>query len=131
MSNDACQYELYLSIEGDVDDSELDQQQIYLRNELKELNGIGDVNQIKIGKLPPGARAVELVAIGALAVTFKQAGVFDAIVSVIKSWIEHGNRRKEKRKVVVKRPDGTMLEFDGYSLKDIEGFEGAPGVDCS
>jgi hypothetical protein len=48
--------------------------------------------------------------------------VFDAVVSMLKSWIESGNRRKEKRKVVIKRPDGTVVEFDGYSLKEIGGF---------
>jgi hypothetical protein len=59
-------------------------------------------------------------------VALKQAGVFDAVVSTLKAWIESGNRRKQRRKVVIKRPDGTMLEFDGYSLKEIGGFGDLP-----
>jgi hypothetical protein len=63
-----------------------------------------------------------LVVIGGLAVALKQSGVFDAVVSMLKAWIESGNRRKEKRKVVIKCPDGTMLQFGGYSLNEIGNF---------
>jgi hypothetical protein len=63
-------------------------------------------------------------ASGGLALVLKRAGVFDAVVSVLKSWIGHGERRREKRKVVVKRPDGTVMEFDRYNLKEIGRFGG-------
>lgn len=121
MSNEGERYELYLCVDSQVDENELDQMRIYLQNELKELDGVVETTQIAAGKAPEGARAVDLVVIGGLALALKQAGVFDAVEQVLKSWIEGGNRRKEKRKVVIKRPDGTVLSFDGYSLKDIVG----------
>jgi predicted histidine transporter YuiF (NhaC family) len=96
---------------------------------LKELEGVTRVEQISAGKAPEATRAIDLVVIGGLAVALKQSGVFDAVVQVLKAWIESGNRRKEKRKVVIKRPDGTVLQFDGYSLKDVGGFGGLPVTD--
>jgi len=121
MTNGAGHCELYLVVSGGTDEEELDQSRRTLQRELNELEGVTKVEQLSGGKAPENARAVDLVVIGGLAVALKQAGVFDAVVNVLKAWIEHGNRRKEQRKVVIKRPDGTTLEFDGYSLKEIGG----------
>jgi Effector Associated Constant Component 1 len=123
MSTNADSYELYLQVPEGADDEELDSQRRNLQRELNELDGVDRVDQISAGKAPDNARAIGLVIVGALAVALKKSGAFDAIVSVLKAWIESGNRRKEKRKVVIKRPDGTMLEFDGYSLKEIGKLE--------
>jgi hypothetical protein len=128
MSNGANQYELYLAVDGGADDEERDQYRRHLQRELSELEGVTRVEQISAGKAPEGARAIDLVVIGGLALALKQAGVFDAVVTMLKAWVESGNKRKEKRKVVIKRPDGTALEFDGYSLKEIGGFGDLPGT---
>jgi hypothetical protein len=127
MSNGVDYYELYLAA-GGADDEELDQQRRDLQRELSELEGVTQVEQISAGQAPEGARAVDLVVIGGLALALEQAGVFDAVVAVLKAWIEGGNKRKEKRKVVIKRRDGTALEFDGYSLKEIGGFGDLSGT---
>jgi hypothetical protein len=129
MSNGAEHYELYLEIGDSADEEERDQHRRNLQRELKELEGVTGVEQISAGKAPEGTRAIDLVVIGGLAVALKQSGVFDAMVQVLKAWIESGNRRKEKRKVVIKRADGTVLQFDGYSLKDVGGFGGLPVTD--
>jgi Effector Associated Constant Component 1 len=126
MSNGAGNYELYLAVGGGADDEEVDEYRRALQWELNELEGVARVDQISAGKAPEGTRAIDLVVIGGLAVALKQAGMFDAVVSTLKAWIESGNRRKQRRKVVIKRPDGTMLEFDGYSLKEIGGFGDLP-----
>jgi hypothetical protein len=123
MSSDAGSYELYLAVPEGADDQELDEHRRNLQRELNELDEVDRVDQIGAGKAPDNARAIDLVIVGALAVALKKSGAFDAIVSVLKAWIERGNRRREKRKVVIKRPDGSMLEFDGYSLKEIGKFE--------
>jgi Effector Associated Constant Component 1 len=119
MSSSLGDYELYLEVGEGADDDELDQYRRSLQGELNELDGINYVRQISAGEAPEGSRAIDMVVIGALAVALKQSGVFDAVVQVLKTWIENGARRKEKRKVVIKRPDGTMLQFDGYNLKEI------------
>ena len=119
MSSNADNYEIYLQVPEGADDQELDEHRLNLQRELNEVDGVDRVDQISAGQAPENARAIDLVVIGALAVALKKSGAFDAIVSVLKTWIESGNRRKEKRKVVIKRPNGTMLEFDGYSLKEI------------
>jgi hypothetical protein len=127
MNNDAGHYEFYLAVEGDAADEERDRQRIQLQTELNDLEGVARVSQISAGKAPAGTRAIDLVVIGGLAVALKQAGVFDAVVRMLKAWIESGNRRKEKRKVVIKRPDGIIVEFDGYSLREIGGFPDTGG----
>jgi Effector Associated Constant Component 1 len=119
MSSDPGNYELYLQVPEGVDEQELDEHRRNLQRDLRELDEVGRVDQISAGTAPENARAIDWVIVGALAVALKKSGAFDAVVSVLKSWIESGNRRKEKRKVVIKRSDGTMLEFDGYSLKEI------------
>jgi hypothetical protein len=116
------EYELQLVVEADITDDELDQHRRTLQAELNALDDVATAGQISVGKAPDGSRAEDLLLLGAIAVSLKQAGVFDAIVSVLKTWIETGNRRKEKRKVIIKRPDGATLQFDGYSLKEIEGL---------
>lgn len=126
MSSDADNYELYLQIPEGGDDQELDEHRRILQKELSDVDGVDRVREISAGKAPENARAIDLVVIGAVALALKKAGAFDAVVSVLKTWIESGNRRKEKRKVVIKRPNGTVVQFDGYSLKDVSSL---PGVE--
>ena len=128
MSNDAGHCELYLAVGSGADDEELDQYRRALQRELNELEGVARVDQISAGDAPENARSLDLLTIGALGLALKNSGVFDAVVRVLKAWIESGNRRKERRKVVIKRPDGTMLQFDGYGLKEISGFGDGPGA---
>jgi hypothetical protein len=127
MSNGADHYELYMQV-GGADEEERDQSRRNLQRELNELEGVTRTEQISLGRAPESTRAIDLVAIGALALTLKQAGVFDAVVAVLKTWIERGNQRKQKRKVVIKRPDGTILEYDGYNLKEIGDSSGLTGT---
>jgi hypothetical protein len=125
MSEQVDRYELYLEV-GGADDEELDQYSRDLQRELNELEDVTHLEQITTGKAPEGSRAIDLVLVGGVALALKQAGVFDAVVAVLKAWIDVGNRRKEKRKVIIKRPDHSVLEFDGYSLKEITRVDKVP-----
>jgi hypothetical protein len=107
MSNGAEHYELYLVVDGGADEEELDRQRIQLQTDLNDLDG---VTPNFGGQGPGGCQGIDLVVIGGLAVALKQAGVFDAVVQVLKAWVERGNQRKEKRKIVIKRPDATVLD---------------------
>jgi Effector Associated Constant Component 1 len=127
MSNVTEKYELYLAASGATDE-QLDEERRNLQRELNELDDVEGVKQISAGTAPANARAIDLVIIGGLALALKQAGVFDAVVNVLKEWIEQGNRRKERRKVLIKRSDGTVLEFDGYSFKEIRELGDVPGA---
>lgn len=127
MSSDPGSYELYLQVPEGADEQELDEHRLNLQRELNEIDGVDRVREISAGKAPENTYAIDLVVIGALAIALKKSGAFDAIVQVLKSWIESGNRRKEKRRVVIKRPDGAVVEFDGYSLKEINKLENPSG----
>jgi hypothetical protein len=129
MSSDVGHYELYFAVDGGCDENTLDQYRRTVQNELKELDGVDRIAQISKGEPHEGARSDTLVEIGALAFALKQSGAFDAVVQILKSWIESGNRRREKRKVIIKRPDGTVIEFDSYSLKEIGAIDRLPRAD--
>ena len=104
MSNDVGHYELYFAVDGGCDENTLDQYRRTVQNELKELDGVDRIAQISKGEPPEGARSDTLVEIGALAFALKQSGAFDAVVQILKSWIESGNRRKKNGKSSLSAP---------------------------
>jgi len=71
-----------------ADDERLEALSAALRRELMALDVV-DVEKIADGEVPPGARAVELAAVGALLVVFKEsAQLVTGIVSAIRSWLQ-------------------------------------------
>jgi hypothetical protein len=98
-------------IELAVDDAEaeeLDRLTANLRRELLQLD-IDDVTRLREGPPPPGARAVELVALGSLIVAVgKAAGALAGVVRAAQGWLG----RKPDRKVRLEI-DGDVLELSG------------------
>lgn len=73
--------------EDRADDERLEALTSALRRELSALD-VDDVTVVHEGELPPGARAVEIAAVGALLVVFRQsAELVKSIVTTIRSWL--------------------------------------------
>jgi hypothetical protein len=128
MSNGEGRYEIFLLVTGRVDDEELDRERIYLQNELKELEGVVEIGQISPGEVPEGARAIDLVVVGAVALALRQAGVFHGVENVVKEWIKRGEQHRERRKVVIKSPNGASEEYTGYSPGEVRKMRLNPGI---
>jgi hypothetical protein len=95
--------------EPDADAEDVAEATIQLRRELLEL----DVDAVEIpsaGEPPPGTRAAELVALGALAVTIAKSQLLPAVVAVIQSWLSRSRHRSIKLEL-----DGDVLELTGLS----------------
>ena len=77
-----------LGVEGaaDSDQQELDQLTAQLRSRLLELD-VDDVEPLRGGDIPPGARPVDPITVGALVVTLVPP-LLEAVVSLVRSWME-------------------------------------------
>jgi hypothetical protein len=75
-------------LEDRADDAQLETLSAALRRELMALE-VEDVERIRAGQPPPGARAVEVAAVGALLVIFKEsAQLVTGIVTAVRSWLQ-------------------------------------------
>jgi hypothetical protein len=83
----------------------------YLRQELRELD-VDDVARAPGGDAPPGSRAVDPAAIGALLVTLSGAATsINEIVTVVRGWLARGSTPRTVRIEM----DGDVLELSGAS----------------
>ena len=83
-----------------------------LRRELLDL----DVEAVEVppaGEPPSGAGAVELAALGALAVTVAKSQLLGAVVAAVWSWLAGQPQHSIKPEL-----DGDVLELTGLSSKD-------------
>jgi hypothetical protein len=98
---------------GPDDDAEqLAEASMQLRRELLEL----DVDAVEVpsaGEPPPGTRAVELAALGALVVTVARSQLLGPVVAAIRSWLAGHQQRSIKLEL-----DGDVLELTGVSSKE-------------
>ena len=82
---------------------------LQLRRELLDL----DVDAVELpsaGEPPPGSRAVELAALGALVVTVAQSQLLASVVAAVRSWLASSPRRSIKLEL-----GGDVLELAGVS----------------
>jgi hypothetical protein len=82
---------------------------LQLRRELLEL----DVEAVEIphtGEPPPGARAVDVAALGTLVVTVAQSQLLASVVAAVQSWLSSSHRRGIKLEL-----GGDVLELAGVS----------------
>lgn len=96
----------------DGDAEEVAQATSQLRRELLGLD-VDAVDVPEAGEPPPGSRAVEVAALGALVVKFANSQLLAAVVATIRSWLAGSSRRSIKLEL-----DGDALELTGVSSKE-------------
>ncbi len=93
----------------DADAEEVAEATAQLRRELLDL----DVDAVELppaGEPPPGSRAVDLAAIGALVVTVAQSPLLASVLAAVRSWLAGSQRRSIKLEL-----GGDVLELTGVS----------------
>jgi hypothetical protein len=105
---------LHLQVDGgaDADDEEVAELTQALRQELLQLD-VEAVEPAVGGEVPPGAKAVEALAVGGLIVSLvKSAGMLGAVVDTVQSWLARLGSRSVKLEL-----DGDVLEVTGISAQ--------------
>jgi hypothetical protein len=83
-----------------------------LRRELLDLD-VEAVEQPAAGPPPPGAKGVELAALGTLVVTLAKSQLLSGVVVAVRSWLAGQQQRSIKLEL-----DGDVLELSGLSSKE-------------
>ena len=118
MSENVSTLVVELSVEGG-DPVELDELTRQLRAEMNELE-VESVEEVSAGQAPSGTKAVDMAAIGQLAVTLAPSLV-PPLFELLKSWVE----RKPSTPVKITVKSGrksTQIEYDPSrtSARDVE-----------
>ena len=118
MSEPSAELLIELSLEGS-DTEELDELARQLRAEVEELN-IDSIEQVSAGPAPQGTKAVDMAAIGQMAVTLAPT-IVPPLFDVLKSWVERKPSTPVKVKVKVGKRTA-QIEYDPtkISAKDLE-----------
>jgi hypothetical protein len=103
---------IQLGVGPDDDAEEVAEATLQLRHELLELD-VDAVELPKTGEAPPGTRAVELAALGALAVTVAKSQLLGPVVAAIRAWLAASPQRSIKLEL-----DGDTLELTGLSSNE-------------
>ncbi len=93
----------------DADAEEVANATLQLRRELLDLD-VGAVEVPRPGEAPPGTRAVELAALGALVISIAKPGVLAAVVAAVRSWLSRSRHRSIKLVL-----GGDVLELTGVA----------------
>jgi hypothetical protein len=88
---------------------DVDEATLQLRRELLDLD-VDAVELPRAGEPPPGARAVELAALGGLVVTVGQSQLLTAVVAAVRSWLASSRGRSIRLEL-----GGDVLELAGVS----------------
>jgi hypothetical protein len=102
---------IHVSVGSDAEAEEIAGATLQLRRELLEL----DVDSVELpaaGEPPPGARAVELAAIGAL-VVLARSQLLTEVMATVRSWLAGRQQRSIRLEL-----DGDVLELTGASSKE-------------
>ena len=91
----------------DAEAEEVADATMQLRRELLDLD-VSAVEVPQAGEPPPGTRAVELAAHGALAVSIAKPELLTAVVAVVRSWLSRSQHRSIKLVL-----GGDVLELTG------------------
>jgi hypothetical protein len=94
------------------DAEEVAQATLQLRRELLELD-VDTVETLRAGEPPPGSRAVDVAAVGALVVNVADSQLLAAVVAAVRSWLAGSSRRSIKLEL-----GGDALELTGVSSKE-------------
>jgi hypothetical protein len=96
----------------DGDAEETAEATLRLRRELLDL----DIDAVEVpgsGEPPPGSRAVDVAALGALLVHLADSEMLAGVVAAVRSWLSGSSRRSIKLEL-----DGDVLELRGVSSQE-------------
>jgi hypothetical protein len=101
--------------EQDADAERLDELTSSLRQELLRLD-VEDVTALRAGAPPPGARGLDVAAVGSLLVALgSSAGGVGAVISAITGWLSRGLGPHRSVRLEI---DGDVLELSETSAAD-------------
>jgi hypothetical protein len=108
--------EIRLQLAEDGADAErLDALTGYLRRELLQLD-VEEVSRVQAGEVPPGARAIDVLALGGLVVSLGRAATgLQQVVAAIRRWLSSGDGIRRTVKIEI---DGDILELSEVSLAE-------------
>jgi hypothetical protein len=113
MSQQVARLSVLVDAGPGADAEELDELTLQLRRELCDLE-VESVELARSSRAPAGARAVDVLALGTLAVTLvKSSAVLTAVVNAVQAWLTAPGRRRVKLEL-----DGDVLEVTGLSAAD-------------
>jgi len=101
-----------VSVGPDADADEVAKATLQLRRELLDLD-VDAVEAAGAGEPPPGSRAVDVAALGALVVQVADSQVLAAVVAAVRSWLAGSSRRNIKLEL-----GADTLELTGVSSKE-------------
>jgi hypothetical protein len=101
-----------VAVGPDTDAEEIAEATLQLRRELLDLD-VEAVELPRAGEAPPGTRAVELAALGALVVTIAKSPLLVPVVAAVRSWLAGAPDRTIKLEL-----DGDVLELSGLSSNE-------------
>jgi len=118
MSENSAELLIELSLDGG-DVTELDELTRQLRAEVADLN-VDSIQQVSEGVVPKGTKAVDMAAIGQMAITLAPA-IVPPLFGLLKSWVERKPSTPVKVTVRVGRKTA-QIEYDPTrtSAKDLE-----------
>jgi hypothetical protein len=96
----------------DADAEEVAASTEQLRRELLDLD-VEAVERPTAGPPPPGAKGVELAALGTLVVTLAKSQLLGTVVVAVRSWLAGQHQRSIKLEL-----DGDVLELSGLSSNE-------------
>ena len=103
---------IQVALGPDGDAEEVAQATLQLRRELLDLD-VDVAEAAGAGEPPTGARAVDVAALGALAVNIADPQLIGAVVAAVRSWLAGSSRRSIKLQL-----GGDALELTGMSSKE-------------
>jgi hypothetical protein len=109
MSTDLAKLGISLTSGQDADPEAVAEATRQLRRELLELD-VDSVESPRSEDPPPGSRAVDVSALGALVVTIAQTPLLGEIVETVRSWLTRSRQGTIKLEL-----DGDVLELTGIS----------------
>jgi len=112
MDDQPAKLDIQLAVGPDDDAEQVAEATLRLRRELLDL----DVDAVELpsgGEPPPGTRAVELAALGALAVTLAKSQMLGPVVAAVRAWLAGSPQRSIKLEL-----DGDVLELTGLSSNE-------------
>ena len=112
VSENPATLSVQVAVGPDGDAEEVAQATVQLRRELLDLD-VDAVGMPPAGEPPPESRAVDVAALGALAVNLADSQLLAAVVSAVRSWLVGSPRRSIKLQL-----GGDALELTGVSSRE-------------